>query len=245
MKAIVWISGASGGIGKALVDTVPFDDARVIGISRSEPPPPAEHLEADLADPSSWETVAQSFRKELQGFDGDGVIFFQAHGVVDPLGFAAEVDTQDYARNVLINAASPLVLGQAFLAAAKDVDAHRHLVIMTSGAASSVYPGWASYGASKAAVDQWVRNVGAEQEERGGVHVMAIGPGTVDTGMQAKLRDTSEEQFPKRQKFVDAKEEGKLTDPENVARQLWEVLHAGLDNGAVADLRKLDDGDEG
>ncbi len=29
MRAIVWISGASGGIGKALVETVPFDDARV------------------------------------------------------------------------------------------------------------------------------------------------------------------------------------------------------------------------
>jgi benzil reductase ((S)-benzoin forming) len=241
----VWISGASGGIGKALVETVPFDDARVIGISRSEPPSPAEHLDVDLADPSSWETVAESFRNELEGFDGDAAIFFQVHGAVDPLGFAAEVDTREYGRNVVVNAASPLVLGQAFLAAAKDVGAHRHLVIMTSGAASSVYPGWASYGASKAAVDQWVRNVGAEQEERGGVQVMAITPGTVDTGMQAKLRDTSEEQFPKRQKFVDAKEEGKLTDPQEVARRLWDLLRAGLDNGTVADLRKLDGGHEG
>jgi benzil reductase ((S)-benzoin forming) len=245
MSAIVWIAGASGGIGKALIETVPFGDARVIGIGRSEPPAPAEHLEADLADPSSWEAVAESFRKELAGFDGDAAIFFQVHGAVDPLGFAAEVDTQEYARNVLVNAASPLVLGQAFLAAAKDVDAHRHLIIMTSGAASSVYPGWASYGAGKAAVDQWVRNVGAEQEERGGVHVMAITPGTVDTGMQAKLRETPEEQFPKRQKFVDAKEQGKLTDPEEVARRLWDLLHAGLDNGTVADLRKLGEGQEG
>ncbi|HEV3401215.1 MAG TPA: SDR family NAD(P)-dependent oxidoreductase [Acidimicrobiales bacterium] len=245
MSAIVWISGASGGIGKALVQTVPFDDARLIGISRSEPPAPAEHLDVDLADPSSWETVAESFRTELEGFDGAAAIFFQVHGVADPLGYAAEVDTEEYARNVLVNCASPQVHGQAFLAAAKDLDAHRHLVIMTSGAADSVYPGWASYGAAKAAVDQWVRNVGAEQQERGGVHVMAIGPGTVDTGMQAKLRETSEEQFPKRQKFVDAKEEGKLTDPEEVARRLWDLLHAGLDNGTVADLRKLDEANDG
>lgn len=243
-KALIWISGASSGIGKALAATVPFDDARVIGISRS-PAPDVEHLEADLADPSSWEAVGASFRKELEGFDGDVVVFFHAAGTLDPMGFAGEVDAAEYARNVLVNSASPQVLGQAFLAAARDLDARRHLVIMTSGAASSVYPGWSSYGAAKAAVDQWVRDVGAEQEERGGVQVLAIGPGTVDTGMQAKIRETSEDQFPKREKFVGLHEEGKLSDPEDVARRLWELLDAGLENGTVSDLRKLDEADDG
>ena len=32
------------------------------------------------------------------------------------------------------------------------------------GAAGNVYEGWTSYGAGKAAVDQWVRTAGAEQE---------------------------------------------------------------------------------
>ena len=243
-KALIWISGASSGIGQALAATVPFDDARVIGISRSEPPD-VEHLEADLADPSSWEAVGASFRKELEGFDGDVVVFFQAAGTLDPMGFAAEVDTAEYTRNVLVNSASPQVLGQAFLAAARDLDARRHLVIITSGAASSVYPGWSSYGAGKAAVDQWVRDVGAEQEERGRVQVLAIGPGTVDTGMQAKIRETPEDQFPKREKYVGLHEEGKLSDPEDVARRLWELLDAGLENGTVSSLRELDEADDG
>ncbi len=214
----------------------------MIGISRSQPPSPAEHLEADLADPSSWQTVAESFRKELAGFDGDAAVFFHAAGAVEPIGFAADVDTAGYAHNVLANSASPQVLGQAFLAAAKDVDARRHLVIMTSGAASSVYPGWASYGAGKAAVDQWVRDVGGEQQERGGVQVLAVGPGTVDTRLQAALRETPEDQFPKREKFVTAHEEGKLSDPADVARRLWKLLDADLENGTVTDLRKLDQG---
>ena len=72
-KSLVWISGASSGIGAALVATVPFEDARVIGISRGEPSG-AEHLEADLADPASWSTVAESFRRELDGFDGEAVV---------------------------------------------------------------------------------------------------------------------------------------------------------------------------
>ncbi len=129
------------------------------------------------------------------------------------------------------------------MAAAKDVDARRRLVFMTSGAASSVYPRWASDRAGKAAIDQWVRDVGAEQQERGGVRVLAVGPGTVDTRLQAALREMPEEQFPKRQKTVDAREEGKVSGPADAARQLWGLLDADLDNGTVTDLRKLDEGD--
>jgi nucleoside-diphosphate-sugar epimerase len=86
-NSLIWISGASSGIGKALSQTVPWDDARVIGISRSAPPG-AEHLEADLADPGSWPMVGESFRKELAGFDGERVVFVHAAGAVDPLGYA-------------------------------------------------------------------------------------------------------------------------------------------------------------
>lgn len=239
--ALIFITGASGGIGEALVQTVPWSGARVVGISRSRPRAGvAEHVEADLADPASWPQVAEAFRKELASFSGERVVLIQAHGTVDPLGFVGEVDDAEYATNVVVNAASPLVLGHLFISAVRDVDATRHLAILTSGAAKSVYPGWASYGASKAAVDQWVRNVGAEQDTRGGVKVLAVGPGTVDTGMQAQLRKASEGDFPKRQKFVDAESEGKLTDPREVAGKLWSLLDRDIENGSVVDLRELD-----
>ena len=238
-SSLIWISGASSGIGQALSEAVPWEDARVIGISRGGPPG-AEHLEADLADPASWPLVGESFQKELAAFDGDRLVFVHAAGTLTPIGYAGEVDTDDYTTNVILNSAAPQVLGHMFLAATRDVDAERHLVMLTSGAASSVYAGWTSYGAAKAAVDQWVRNAGAEQAERGGVQVLSIAPGTVDTGMQEQLRDTSEDDFPKRQKFLDLHAEGKLTDPREVARKMWELLGRGLDNGSVVDLRKLD-----
>lgn len=50
--SLVWISGASSGIGQALTETVPWDDARVIGISWTRPNSAIEHLKTDLADPS-------------------------------------------------------------------------------------------------------------------------------------------------------------------------------------------------
>jgi NAD(P)-dependent dehydrogenase (short-subunit alcohol dehydrogenase family) len=236
---LVWISGASSGIGAALASTVPWDGARVIGISRRPPAEGVEHLEADLSDPASWPLVSASFATELAGFDGDVVAFVHAAGTIVPMGFAGEVDPEDYAANVVLNSAAPQVLGHVFLAAAKDVVARRHVVMLTSGAAKSVYPGWSSYGAGKAAVDQWVRNTGAEQDIRGGAHVLSVAPGTVDTGMQAMLRDTSVDDFPSRQKFVDLHVAGKLSDPTDVARRIWSLLDRGLDNGSVVDLRDL------
>lgn len=237
-SSIVWISGASSGIGKALAATVPWNDARLIDISRRGAAG-LEHLAADLADPASWPAVAESFRTELAAFEGDRAVFVHAAGTLDPIGFVAEVDAGAYARNVLLNSAAPQVLGQAFLAAAAGRPGRRQLVVLTSGAAKSVYPGWASYGAAKAAVDQWVRNAGAEQAIRGGVEVAAIAPGTVDTAMQARIRETPQESFPQRQKFVDLHEGGKLTDPDEVARKIWGLLDSHFDNGAVVDLRDI------
>lgn len=237
-NALVWISGASSGIGAALAACVPWSGARVIDISRRGAPG-LEHVAADLADPVSWDAVAASFQRELAAFGGHRAVFVHAAGTIDPVGYAAEVDPAAYRHNVLLNAASPQVLGQAFLAAAAGRPGQRHLVLVTSGAANSVYPGWSSYGASKAAVDQWARSVGAEQDERGGVQVMAVAPGTVDTAMQRQIRETAEEAFPQRQKFIDLHDAGKLTDPAEVAAKMWGLLDAGLENGAVVDLRSV------
>lgn len=236
---LVWISGASSGIGAALAATVPWPESRVIDISRGGAPG-LEHLAADLADPSSWDAVAASFTREMADFRGERAVFVHAAGTLDPIGFAAEVDAAAYRHNVVLNSAAPQVLGQAFLAAASGRHGRRHLVLLTSGAAKSLYPGWSSYGASKAAVDQWVRTVGAEQDVRGGVHVMAVAPGTVDTAMQRRIREAPEESFPQRQRFVDLYRSGGLTDPVEVAARVWGLLDTGIDNGAVLDLRNLD-----
>ncbi len=239
MASLVWISGASSGIGEALARTVPDPDARIIGISRRAPDG-IEHLHADLADPASWAQVGASFTEELAGFDGDRVVFVHAAGTIEPLGFAGEVDTDAYTSNVVLNSAAPQVLGHLFLAAVHDVEATGHLIMLSSGAARSVYAGWSSYGAGKAAIDQWVRDVGAEQARRGGSQVLSVAPGTVDTAMQSQLRTVAEDDFPQRQKFLDLNRDQALSDPLDVATRIWALLDRDLDNGSVVDLRKLD-----
>ncbi len=136
---LIWISGASSGIGKALADNVPWESARIIDVSRRGHSD-AEHLEADLSDPESWAKVAESFQRELSDFSGQRVAFVHAAGSVQPIGFAGEVDMEPYTRNVLLNSAAGQVLGHAFLAAARDVVADRYLIMLSSGAPTSSVP---------------------------------------------------------------------------------------------------------
>ncbi|MGH0032196.1 MAG: SDR family NAD(P)-dependent oxidoreductase [Myxococcota bacterium] len=236
-EALVFISGASSGIGAALARNLPFASGRLFDVSRRGGDV-GEHFAADLADPTDWPRVAALFDREMKGFEGERVVFVHAAGTLQPMGFAGEVDPEGYARQVLLNAASFQVLGDAFLRAARETRAPCTLLNIGSGAAHSVYEGWSAYCAGKAAADHWVRTVGAEQKRHGGrCRVLSIAPGVVATAMQEQIREMSPEEFPEVERFRDLYREGALRDPDEVARELWELLDVDLENGAVLDLR--------
>jgi benzil reductase ((S)-benzoin forming) len=237
---LVWISGASSGIGAALAAAVPYDDAVLVDISRRGGTPGTEHLRADLADPASWPLVEQEFQRRLDGYDGDRVVFVHNAGTLTPIGPAGSVPTPAYTRNVLLNSAAPQVLGHAFLKAVAGLTCELHLVMLTSGAARTPYEGWSSYGAGKAAVELWVRTVGLEQRHRTpGCRVIAVAPGVVDTAMQGEIRSTDDADFPRVERFRSLRRNAELADPADVAPVIWSLLDRDLDNGAVVDVREL------
>jgi benzil reductase ((S)-benzoin forming) len=236
VTALIWISGASAGIGAALAAAVPFPDARVIDISRRGGTP--EHLKADLAKPADWTVVEQHFSKELAEYDGDRAIFIHNAGTVTPIGPASGADADAYTRAVLLNSAAPQVLGAAFLRASAHLTCERHLVLLSSGAARTAYAGWSSYNAGKAAVEHWVRTVGQEQPTDG-CRVIAVAPGVVDTAMQSEIRSTDEQDFPAVGRFHDLKRSGALTTPEAAASGIWSLLDRDVPNGSCVDLRNL------
>lgn len=240
--ALVWISGASSGIGAALASTVPFP-ARVIDISRSGGTPGTEHLTADLADPAAWSAVAAHFLDELGRFDGGRVVFVHNAGVVDPVGFAGEVADDAYRVNVLVNSAAPQVLGHAFLRAVREsgYGGSADLVMLSSGAAKRPYPGWSGYSAGKAAVEAWVAAAGSEQRQRGSrCRVLAVAPGVVATPMQERIREASERDFPGVERFHDLHESGQLRKPEDAASDIWRLLERDdIEGGASVDARAL------
>ncbi len=207
----------------------------MIGVSRS-PSGCDEDLRVDLSDPQSWSQVGRSFRDHLERFDGDNVAFFHAAADVRPLGFAGEVDPISYSRSVLLNSAAPQILGNLFLTDVENVKARRFLVLVTSGVARMVMPGGTAYLSGKVALDEWVRIAGAEQAQRSGTQVLAIGPGAVDTPMQAIIRGASVRDFPSQPAFVDMHRQGRLRSPHEVAKRIWAKLDTDIPNGPVLDV---------
>lgn len=240
MTTLIWITGASSGLGAALARTCPFPDAHIIDISRSGGTPGTEHLPADLADPAAWSAVGAHLHAVLGNFDGRRAAFIHCAGTLSPIGFAGEVDSTAYRNQILLDAAAPLVLGHDFLSAlrqARSVE-EADLVLISSGAAATVYPGWSGYGAAKAAVDQWARIAGEEQAIRQTpCRVWAVAPGVLDTGMQGLIRDSDPENFPMIDKFRSLHRDSGLTDPDAAAATLWSRLQAGVSSGDVTDLR--------
>ena len=219
-----------------MVDSVPYEDVRVIDISRRGNPN-AEHYKADLADPEQWRSVAVLFDEVVAGFEGERVVLVHSAGTIDPIGFAGEVDSAGYARQVLLNSASPQVLGDAFLRAARETTAACTLLMISSGAASDAYEGWSAYCAGKAAMDQWARTAGIEQARRGGrCRVLSVAPGIVETSMQEQIRGTTLGEFPEVERFRMLHQEGALRTPTEVARGLWSLLDGEFENGSVLDL---------
>lgn len=244
-ETLVWITGASSGIGAALAASVPFPDAVVVNVSRSAGDGGAEHLPADLSEPSSWVAVEEHLVARVAAAPAARrAVLVHCAGTLSPVGPAGAVDSAAYARNVVLNSAAPQVLGHAFLRAVADFAGDSHLVQLTSGAAQKPYAGWTSYSAGKAAIDAWVVAAGKEQVARAdrglpSCRVVAVAPGVVETPMQEHIRALSPEVFPDVRKFQGRYDRGENRTPEEAARGIWGVLEHDLESGTVLDLRDL------
>ncbi len=222
------ITGASTGIGAGIARAAlddPTPGSAVATVSRRLGP--GRHVVADLSDPATWPLVADWF-DDLVTTDFDRIVFVHNAGTVDPIGFAGEIDTAEYTTNVLLNSASTQVLGSAFLAtmrrlnATKEHDVPAVLMIISSGAGKNPFLGWSSYCAAKAAGDMWVRTAGIEQEARGSkTTVVAVSPGVVATDMQTEIRSSETDAFPNVERFREMFIEGELADPDEVGAKLY------------------------
>jgi benzil reductase ((S)-benzoin forming) len=235
---IVWITGATSGIGAAMADSVPFPDARVINIAR-RPHRSLESVHADLTEPAGWDAVADHLRTELAAFDGERAVFVHNAFVSDPVGFVGEVDAGAYRRHVLANVAAPLVLGDAFLRGVPP-GVEAGLVMMSSAAARVPFAGRAGYGAGKAAMEQWVRTVRSELAHRGSKNwVVAIRPGAVDTPALRADAEADAADDPVAPAIRAALAAGLVDTPEVAARRIWDVLPPGPDTPAVVLLGEM------
>ena len=129
---------------------------------------------------------------------------------------------------------APLALAAATVQAS--TGAERRILHVSSGAGRGAYPGWSVYCATKAALDRHAEAVALDGDPS--VRACSLAPGVIDTDMQAEIRATPASRFPMKERFVQLKEGGGLTSPEDCARALVDYLLAPrFGSKPVDDLR--------
>ena len=230
--SLVWISGATTGLGSGLARTCPYLDARIINLSRS-PHPGLDNVRFDLTDPATWGAVRDSFTRELSTFRGTRAIFIHnAFARVEP-GFAGELDEGDYYREVIGNSAAPLVLADWFIRAVSP-GYESGLVLMSSAAARMPFEGRSVYCAAKAAAEQWVRVVRRERARRGtGPWIVAVRPGFVDSPSVRQQADLDPGVYPSAPALRQGLADGEALHPDDAARAIWAALPPPADTSVL------------
>jgi benzil reductase ((S)-benzoin forming) len=228
---IVWITGATSGIGEALARLCPWPDTRVISVSRREHPD-LETFPFELTDPDTWDRLGEHLTETLATFRGKRALFI--HNALAPLPhqFVGEGDPEELRAEITANAVSPLVLGDVVLRAARPAVAAGvdvGLVQMSSASARLAYPGMAVYSAAKASMEQWVRAVRLERELREeGPWVVAIRPGFVDTPSNRRAAELPLDRHPAVAGIVEAVKTGEhMLSADECATGIWEALVTG------------------
>lgn len=245
------ITGASKGIGEALSRKVLDPGHIVFCIARTRNEEllelartknaPCTFLEHDLSKTDSLESLLDGIITSFPT-DVNSVTLINNAGVVEPIGNSENNTPQDIAISVAINLTAPMILTSVFIRKLMTYKIAKRVMNISSGAGRNAYPGWSAYCAGKAGLDHYSRTIFEEQKNIShGVKVISIAPGIIDTGMQQTIRSTNEEDFKLVQRFINYKENGLLSSPDETAQKLIQLLYKEdiWENNPILDLRNL------
>ena len=204
-ERIVVVTGATGGLGGAVVDAFLGAGDHVIGMSRSQSERQGGNYLHVAADLSSSPAVTSAFSDVMSRF---GRIDVVAHTMG---GFAGGTNIQDTGDDVWTKMMN-MNLNSAFFvfrAALKHMTAARRGRLIAIGSRASVQPaaGLSAYSASKAALNSLVQTAAVEARESG-ITVNCVLPSTIDTAANRS--------------WGSAEQQAKWVTPESIAKQvIW------------------------
>jgi NAD(P)-dependent dehydrogenase (short-subunit alcohol dehydrogenase family) len=184
------VIGASGGIGRALINRLRDngDAAQVLGFSRSGVPA------IDLTDEASIiravATIKESKHPLRLAIDATGILCDGDH---EPEKSLREINPDYLARSFAVNASGPMLLMKHLLPllAAEGKTVFATLSAKVGSIGDNSLGGWYAYRASKAALNQFVRTAAIElKRRRSNAVCVAMHPGTVATELSAPFTKT-------------------------------------------------------
>lgn len=237
MSRVVIVTGGNRGIGLAIAKALCNEHARVVIMSRQSASEDGS-LEAHCRDKQATltfvhtnmadvDSLTQLFASQVVPLVDKAntaqLLFVQNAGVAHTQLFGAQSDAQ-IKDTMLVNSVAPLLLTEAFVRAFATAAFDKRILMISSGAGRSAYAGWASYGASKAALDHMTRILREEQSTAAHpIRACSYGPGVVETKMQAAVRNTADD-IPIVLRLREMKAAGKTMDPARAAQVASDYL---------------------
>ena len=204
------VTGASSGIGAATCRKLREQGWHVAGVARRRSDAASVSLELDITRLDDLERAFEAVpRLEL---------LVHSAGTIRPVGSLLESDPDEWRRAVEVNLIGTYNVLRAGLGGGLASSGGRAIHI-TTGAANTAKPHWSAYAASKAGAEHLVRSAAADLGDNG-CAVCALDPGITETAMQEEVRMLD---FPDRERFVRAHEEGTSRSPEEVAAAVCEL----------------------
>lgn len=238
MTALYIVTGASKGIGEALANQLEAANHQVLRLARTNPKSLSNLITVDLTN-SSASIAAMSDWLKPRLDNASSVTLINNAGTVEPMGVVGKIDESALTQALMLNVGAVISLTNAFVALTDEFKGQKFVMNISSGAGRNAYEGWGVYCATKAAVDRFTEVLMKEQSMKiNPVKVTSIAPGIIDTDMQSTIRSSTEELFPNLERFIDYKNTGKLSSPEETAAALLRYLASDkMGITAITDIR--------
>jgi NAD(P)-dependent dehydrogenase (short-subunit alcohol dehydrogenase family) len=213
------VTGASRGLGAGLAEHFAASGLHLGLCARTRPDiASASGAQIGAVDVTDHDHLAR-FADEVVARFGRIDLWVNNAGLLGPIGPLADADPREVRRVVDVNVTGALNGTCVFARHVRSRPGGGVLVNISSGAATTPIVGWATYCASKAALDQLTRVVALEEADHG-LAAYSVSPGLVDTDMQAAIRATDEATFPDVARFRRAAAEQRFNSPVWVAEQI-------------------------
>lgn len=138
---------------------------------------------------------------------------------IRPIKRMGTYNIEELKDNLYTNVLDLMVFTNALLRFQQECSVQLRLINIDSGAAYKPLEGWAMYSASKAYVNMILKTVQLENPD---IKIVTYEPGVVDTQMQETIRKTDEKIFGQVGRFNEYFQKKQLHRPDEIAKDIWE-----------------------